>query len=405
MSWKWPWSGRKFGLRDAAPWGAIYGAPNAAGKIVTDSTALNVPAAFACIKTNSEAVGSLPLHLYAVAKDGSRELATDHALSDLLANPNADMTGTEFWSAMAAWLQARGNAYAEIVRSGSRIVALNLLPADSVSVTRDLNWNLRYQFSFRNRACDLGPEDVLHIRGWGMGGDLGLSPIRAGAQILGSALAADEAAGRYLGNGLFPSGVFTTDEEYSAENRAQMREMLRAYKGAANAGEAVLLEAGMKYEQLTLDPQTMQMLESRRFNVEEICRLFGVPPVVIGHSGTGVTAWGSGIESLYLQWLQVGLDPIMTRIETRVRKQLLTPVERPRYVADFGRGELIRTDSAARASYLSTLTQNGLMTRNEGRRLLNMPPKPGADDLTVQTALSPLQILGALQGGGNVQAP
>ncbi|NBB47099.1 phage portal protein [Rhizobium sp. CRIBSB] len=396
------WLGRKFGLTDATPWSNFYGAPSAAGKSVTDVSTLQLDAAWACIRASSEAIGNLPFSLFEKGPDGSRK-PTDHPVAALLESPNADQTAAEFWSAVVAWLLARGNAYATIDRIGGRVVALNLIPADIVTVVRDAEWNLRYRFTHRNEAFDLGPENVLHIRGFGFGGDMGLSPIAYGAQFLGAAMAADETAGKVLSNGLMPSGVFTTDAELTDEQRAQMQEMLKRYASSSNAGKAMLLEAGLKWETISLDPESMQMLQSRRFSVEQICRLFGVPPIVVGHAAEGTTAWGSGIESTYLQWLAVGLDPIMTRIERRVIKQLLTPAERPRYVADFARGDLIRTDSAARAAYLSTLTQNGLMTRNEGRRLLNLPPKPGGDDLTVQTALSPLQILGAITGGRDVQ--
>jgi HK97 family phage portal protein len=398
------WLGRKFGLTDAAPWQGFYGSPSAAGKSVTDASTLQLDAAWACIRASSEAVGNLPFTLYEKAPDGSRK-PTDHAVAGLLENPNADQTAAEFWSAVVAWLLARGNSYATIERIGGRVVALNLIPADIVTVVRDAEWNLRYRFTHRNEAFDVGPEDVLHIRGFGFGGDMGLSPIAYGAQFLGAAMAADETAGKVLSNGLMPSGIFTTEGELTDEQREQMQQHLDRYRSSSNAGKAMLLEAGIKWETISLDPEAMQMLQSRRFSVEQICRLFGVPPIVVGHAAEGTTAWGSGIESTYLQWLAVGLDPIMTRIEKRVVKQLLSPGERGRYVADFARGDLIRTDSAARAAYLSTLTQNGLMTRNEGRRLLNLPPKPGGDDLTVQTALSPLQILGRITGGQNVQNP
>lgn len=395
MSFK-TWLGRKFGLTDSGAWQYWAGSSSAAGKAVTDHSALQLSTVWACARLNSEAVASTPLQLFERDDKGGRR-RIDHPLAEILHDsPNADQTAFEFWGGMAAWLMIRGNAYAEIVKSGDRVVALSPLPADLVSVTRDQpDYDLRYKFNDRGKPVDLPAESVLHIRGFGFGGDLGLSPIQFGAQALGSAIAADETAGKIFGNGMMPSGLLQTDAELNDEQRAQLGTILKQYASSTNAGKVMVLESGLKFEQLSLNPEDMQMLETRRFNVEEICRFYGIPPVVIGHAGQGVTAWGTGIESLILQWLTTGLNPLFTRIEKRVNKQLLGPGERRRIYAEFNREALLQADSAAKIAFLSGAVQNALMTRNEARARLNLQAKPGGDDLTAQMNLAPLAMLGA----------
>jgi HK97 family phage portal protein len=390
------WFGRKFGLTDREPWSAFYGGSSAAGKAVTDNTALNLAAVWACVRLNSEAVGSLPIQVFEKDSKGGRN-QIEHPVADVISNPNADQTPQEFWGAMAAWLLVRGNAYAEIARLGDRVVALNLLPADKVNVIRDQTGDLRYKFTDRGKPFDLPAECVLHVRGFGFGGDLGLSAVQFGVQTFGSAIAADEIAGKIFGNGAMPSGVLTTEQEIDDEQREQLQKILAQYSSSSNAGMLMVLESGLKFEQLSLDPETMQMLETRRFNVEEVCRWFGTPPIIVGHAGAGQTMWGTGVEQLVIQWLTTGLNPLLTRFESRIRKQLLSPADRRRIYPEFNREALLQADSAAKIAFLSGAVQNGLMTRNEGRAELNLSAMPGGDVLTVQINLAPLPNLGASQ--------
>lgn len=393
------WFGRKFGLTNSEPWSVFYGGSSAAGKAVTDQTALNLATVWACVRLNSEAAASLPLQLFEKDEKGGRN-PVDHPLSEIISDsPNAEQTSFEFWGAMAAWMLTRGNAYAEISRSGDRVTALNLLPADQVGVVRDAAGELRYHFTDGGKAYDLPSDAVLHIRGFGFGGDLGLSAVRFGVQTFGSAIAADETAAKMLGNGAMPSGVLTTDQEIHGEQREQLAAILGQYSSSTNAGKLMVLESGLKFEQLSLDPATMQMLETRRFNIEEICRWFGTPPIIIGHAGAGQTMWGSGVEQLIIQWLTTGLNPLLTRIERRIRKQLLSPADRRRIYPEFNREALLQADSAAKAAFMSTMVQNALMTRNEARGKLNLPSMPGGDVLTAQTNLAPLASLGGSADG------
>lgn len=389
------WFGRSFGLTDAKPWALFYGGASHSGKAVTIDSALQLSTFWACVRLTAGAMASMPLQLFEKDSHGGRHPA-DHALAGLLTvSPDGERTAFEFWEAVTAWLLVSGNAYAEISRIGNRIVALNLLPSDQVGVTRNDDGELEYRFTDRGRPVVLPAENMLHLRGFGFGGDLGLSVIRYGVQTLGSAIAAEETAGKILGNGMMPSGVLSADQELSDEQRTQLQTIMKAYSSSSNAGKMMVLEAGLKFDQLSLNPEDGQLLQTRSFSVEDVCRWFGCPPIVVGHAANGVTAWGSGIEALILQWLTTGLNPVAKRIEDRLRLQLLAPGERARFYPEFNREALLQADSAAKAAFLSSLVQNGLMTRAEGRQKLNLPDRPEADFLTAQTNLAPLDKLGA----------
>lgn len=397
------WFGRPFGLSDAEPWALFYGAPSHSGKAVTIDTALQLSTFWACVRLTAGAIASMPLHLYEKDAQGGRHDA-DHQLHGLLSiSPDGQMTAFEFWEAATAWLLVSGNSYAEISRIGGRVVALNLLPSDQVNVTRNADGELVYKFTDRGQHVELPAESVLHLKGFGFGGDMGLSVIRYGVQTFGSAIAAEETAAKVLGNGLMPSGVLSSEQELTDDQRAQLTKILQAYSSSTNAGKVMVLESGLKFDQLSLNPEDGQLLQTRSFSVEDVCRWFGCPPVVVGHAANGVTAWGSGIEALILQWLTTGLNPIAKRVEDRIRLQLLAPGERSRYYPEFNREALLQADSDAKMKFLSGAVQNGLMTRAEGRQKLNLPDRPEADFLTAQTNLAPLDKLGTADTAGTIR--
>lgn len=397
------WIGRRFGLTDAKPWAQFYGGASHSGKSVTIDSALQLSTFWACVRLTAGAMASMPLQLFEKDAHGGRHSA-DHDLVNLLTvSPDGERTAFEFWEAVTAWLLVSGNAYAEISRIGNRIVSLNLLPSDHVTLGRNADGDLEYRFTDRGRPVVLPAENMLHLRGFGFGGDLGLSVIKYGVQTLGSAIAAEETAGKILGNGMMPSGILSADQELNDDQRKQLHEIMKAYSSSSNAGKMMILEAGLKFDQLSLNPEDGQLLQTRSFSVEDVCRWFGAPPILVGHAANGVTAWGSGIEALILQWLTTGLNPIAKRMEDRIRLQLLQPGERSRYYAEFNRESLLQADSAAKAAFLSSMVQNGLMTRAEGRQKLNLPDRPEADFLTAQTNLAPLDKLGATDPAATIR--
>jgi HK97 family phage portal protein len=233
-----------------------------------------------------------------------------------------------------------------------------------------------------------------------MGGDSGLSVLQYGVQTFSTGLAAIETAGKMFSNGMQTHGILTSDNTLKPEQRAGLQKIMEAYAGSDKAGKLMILEAGLKYQSVTLSPVDAQLLEQQKFTIEEICRWFGVPPVIIGHAAQGQTMWGSGVEQILIAWLALGINPLCERIERRITKQLIAPGEQRRIYAEFNREGLLQMDSAAKAAFLSAMVQNGLMDRNEGRSKLNLPARGEAGALTAQTNLAPLESLGAAADTG-----
>lgn len=379
----------------AAAWGARSGSH--AGKTVTPDTALQLSTAWACVRLLSETIGTLPLGVFRKDGKGSRTAAADHPLYELLHNsPNADQTAAEFWEGMVACLGLWGNGYAEKHYSGSRVTALEPLRPDRMSVRRDTRGARIYRYSpDRGPQRELGEDQVFHLRGFGVGGDVGLSPISYARETMGSALAADEAAGRIFAQGLQQSlFVDSGQAKLTPDQRKDIRALFEDFMGSSNAGKAMVLEAGMKPIPFTFTPEDAQLLQTRAFHVEEICRWFRVPPFMVGHTEK-TTSWGTGLEQQMIGFLTFSLRPYLTRIEQAVRKQLIAPAERASVFAEFNLEGLLRADSTGRANLYASAAQNGWRTRDEIRALENLPPMPGGDVLTVQSNLVPLDQLGS----------
>jgi HK97 family phage portal protein len=400
LSWRDdPAKERRLSLTSAAGWASLFGRESKAGKIVTTETALQLSAVWACVRIIAQTVAGMPLGLYEKRPDGSRIDVEDEDLLRVLSlSPNADQTATEFWETIVGWLCVQGNGYARKVMNGPRLAALVPIPSSHCMPVRRPDGTLVYRVTDGGSTEDIPREQMFHVKGFGLGGDTGLSTIRYGVQSFGAAEAAAEIAAKVFANGLHSSGLLQSDAILKEEQRKQLRDIMAAYVGSQNAGKMMILEAGLKYQPLTLNPEDAQLLETRRFDVEEICRWFGVPPIMIGHAGQGQTMWGTGVEQILIAWLVLGLNPYLTRIEKRIRMQLLPADNRRRIYAEFNREGLLQADSAAKASFLSSMAQNGFMSRNEGRAKLNLPKSsdPGADALTAQSNLAPLGLLGQI---------
>lgn len=388
---------RKVKLTDPAGWNLDLGSH--AGKPVTPDSTLTLAAAWACVRLKSRVVGSLPLQMFERDATGGRKLSRDHWLYNLVhESPNADQTAAEFWSGQVAAVDLWGNAYAEkIPGSGNRLAALEPLRPDLMSVRRDQAGRRKYKYSDPAHGVrDLDEDEVFHLKGFTVGGDVGLSAVSYGRHTLGLAMAADETAGKIFKDGLQLSGFLelSAGMKPSPEQKDQLIALFQKFAGSHQSGKVMPLEAGWKFVPLSFSPEDAQLLESRGFNVEEVCRWFDVLPILIGHASQGQTMWGSGIEQIMLGWLTTNLDPLLINIEQAVRKQLLPAGDRPKFFAEFNRDALLRADSEGRAALMSAQAQNGFMTRNEGRALENRPPMPGGDVLTVQSNLVKLEDLG-----------
>ena len=373
------------------------------GRPVSPSGAMQLAAWWACVRLVSETVATLPLGVFERQEGGAKRAADNHPLYSLLHDsPNADQTAVEFWEGMILALCINGNAYARIERRADKsIIALTPLPSapGAMKVDRDSRGALRYSYAWRGKAEISGEDNVFHIRGFGDGGDVGLSPVSYARQTLGLAEAIAASAGATFKNGMKASVFFTAPPgvKMTPDQRRDFRStFIDPYVGAEATASAGLLEHGFDVKQVSLPPRDAEMLLSWKFSVEEICRWHRVPPVLIGHAGEGQTMWGSGVEQIMLGWLTLGLRPYLTRVEQAVKKRLVAAPERGRIYAEFNVEGLLRADSAGRAAMLSSLAQNGFLTRNEGRSMDNRSPMSGGDILTVQSNLLPIDQLGNL---------
>ena len=389
---------RSLTLTDPGGWNFNLGATTS-GKTVTPDSAMQLATAWACVRLKSRTVGTLPIAVYEKMADGTRQEASNHWLYALIHDsPNADQTAAEFWQGMVACIDLWGNAYAQkITGSGGRIVALNALRADRMEVYRASSGERRYRYSDPyGPTQDWGEDEVFHIRGFTVGGDVGLSAITYGRQTLGAAQGADEVAAKTFAAGMLSSGFVspTAGSKSTKEQREEMMALFQKFAGSTQAGRVMPLPDGWDFKSLSMNPDDAQLLQTRSFNVEEICRWFDVLPVLIGHAAAGQTMWGSGIEQLMIGWLTLNLRPLLASIEQAIEKQLLPAGMRKNIYPEFNFEGLLRADSAGRAALYSVLAQNGIKTRNQLRALENDPPLPGGEILTVQSNLIDLAKIG-----------
>lgn len=374
-----------------------------AGEAVTDTSALALSAVWACVNLLAGTIASLPLMVYRTLPDGTKEVVKDHPLYRVLHDsPNADQTASDFWEFMAAALELRGNAFARKVKSGDRIVALQPIDPRLPSVRRLQSGSIEYRWTQDGASFVETEAGVLHIRGFGGDPLGGLSTLHFGRHTFGLAQAADRAAGGMYANGLRPSGVLTFDKFLTKEQRDELEPLLiEKFTGAMNAGRPMLLEGGSKWEQLSLTPEDAQMLQSRGFSVEEICRFFGVPPVMIGHTSK-TTSWPTGVEQQGLILQKFTLRRRLNRIEQALEKQMLTAADRAAGLTiEFNIQGLLRGDSAARATFYQSALTNGWMTINEVRALENLPSVEGGDVPRMQMQNVPITEAGRVPAGGN----
>ncbi len=389
------WLGKSIRLSDGGFWSAFLGAQSSSGKSVTVDKAMRLSAVWACVRIISTSVAGLPLSIYRRLPDGGRETARDFPLYDVVHNsPNEDMAAFHFWQAVVASMLLWGNAYCEIHRSGGRVIALDFLMPSRVTPEPDDDGRLRYFFQPRKGARrEIARDDMLHIPAFTLDGRMGLSAIRYGADVFGSAMSADDAANTTFKNGMMPTVAFSVDKTLNPTQRAEFRDYVKTISGALNAGKSPVLEQGVKPEMIGINPADAQLLESRGHSIEEICRWFGVPPWMVMKTDKG-SNWGTGLEQQQIAFLTYCIMTYTAPIEQCVNKRCMTAVDRIKHYSEFSLEAFLRADSAGRAAYLSTMGQNGYMTRNEGRHKENLPSMPGGDILTVQSNLVPLDQLG-----------
>lgn len=380
----------------ATRWAEAYGSASSshAGQSVTETTMLSLSTVWACSRLIAETISTLPLSLYEKRPDGGRRVAATHPIHTLIhSRPNTETTACVHWESTVAAMLLRGNARAERLEVGGRLVGLEFLAPSRLTVTSYPDGSARYLYREDNgRQREIPASKIFNIPGFSLDGKQGVSVVTYSANVMGNALAAEEASGKMFQNGLMPTTFFKLPQILRKEQREEFRASIDAISGAVNAGKRPVLEGGMDVGQIGINPNDAQLLESRAHSVEEICRWFRVPPHMVGHANT--TVWGSGIEQQNLGFLIYTLRAWLTRIEQAINKDLLTPAEQTRYYAEFNVEGLLRGDSKARSEFYASALQNGYMNRNQVAAKENGEPIPGGDIYTVQSNLIPLDKVG-----------
>ena len=375
------------------------------GKPVNERTAMQTTAVYACVRILAEAVASLPLHVYEYQDDGGKKLVHDHPLYYLLHDePNPEMTSFVFRETLMSHLLIWGNAYAQIIRDGAgRVLGLYPLLPDKMDVQRDDKGNIYYVYS---RNSDENPmfkeygnirlkaEDVLHIPGLGFDGLIGYSPIAMAKNAVGMTLACEEYGASFFANGANPGGVL--EHPGVLKDPSKVRESWNSvYRGVSNAHKIAVLEEGMKYQQIGIPPEEAQFLETRKFQINEIARLYRIPPHMVGDLDKSSF---SNIEQQSLEFVKYTLDPWVIRWEQSLQRSLLLPGEKGKYFIKLNVDGLLRGDYQSRMNGYAVGRQNGWFSANDIREMENMNPIPdeeGGNLYLINGAMTKLADAGA----------
>jgi len=407
------WNGVPISLRNGRAIEDIFGAHSHSGQNVSVRNVLTLSAAWACFKVVSEAIGGLPWGMYQKDAEGSRTPASNHPLFWLIEDqPNPDMTMQRFIQLIVVSLMMRNNAYIEIGRGSltGKVNRLDFCIPQNMMTRRIANrgpLEYRYTDPYTGDQRLIDPKNLIHLRGFGLDDAMGLDALYHGREVLGAALAVNEQAAKVFAQGMQNSGFLTADSTapgggtFTEKQREEIRKNLATFAGSKNAGKLMVLEAGLKYQGVTLSPETAQMLQTRGYSVEEVARFWSVPPFMIGHMDKS-SSWASSTEVQNRVFLTNCLSPIITTIQTELARSLLSPAERRIYYFEATTAGLLRADTKGRMELYASALQNGWMNRNTVAKLENMPPLPeGGDVYTVQSNLIPIDKLGEEPANAN----
>ena len=375
------------------------------GKPVNERTAMQTTAVYACVRILAEAIASLPLHVYEYQEDGGKQMVHDHPLYYLLHDePNPEMTSFVFRETLMSHLLIWGNAYAQIIRDGSgKVLGLYPLLPNKMDVQRDDRGNLYYVYS---RNSDENPtfkeygdirlkaEDVLHIPGLGFDGLIGYSPIAMAKNAVGMTLACEEYGASFFANGANPGGVL--EHPGVLKDPSKVRESWNSvYRGVNNAHKIAVLEEGMKYQQIGIPPEEAQFLETRKFQINEIARLYRIPPHMVGDLEKSSF---SNIEQQSLEFVKYTLDPWVIRWEQSLQRALLLAGEKGKYFIKLNVDGLLRGDYQSRMNGYAVGRQNGWLSANDIREMENLNPisdEEGGNLYLINGAMTKLEDAGA----------
>lgn len=373
------------------------------GRAVNERTAMQMTAVYSCVRILAEAIAGLPLHLYRTREDGGKEKATDHPLYRLLHDePNPEMTSFVFRETLMTHLLLWGNAYAQIIRNGKgEILALYPLMPNRIQVGRDTTGAIYYNYQTSSTdptnpsgLVTLSAAEVLHIPGLGFDGLVGYSPIAMAKNAIGMAMATEDYGASFFANGAAPGGVL--EHPGTIKDPSRVRESWQnTFGGARNGNKVAVLEEGMKYTPIAVSPEQAQFLETRKFQLNEIARIFRIPPHMIGDLEKSSF---SNIEQQSLEFVKYTLDPWVIRWEQAITKTLLAPKEKPGIFVKFNLEGLLRGDYVSRMNGYAVARQNGWMSANDIRALENLdriPSEAGGDEYLVNGNMLPLNLAGA----------
>ena len=374
------------------------------GKRVNERTSMQMTAVYSCVRILSEAVAGLPLHFYKYTEDGGKEKAAEHPLYFLLHDePNPEMTSFVFRETLMTHLLLWGNAYAQIIRNGKgEVIGLYPLMPDRMGVERNSKGQLYYEYTVsmedaptvKGSTVVLPSTEVLHIPGLGFDGLVGYSPIAMAKNAIGMAIACEEYGAKFFANGAQPSGVL--EHPGTIKDPTRVRESWQStFGGSHNANKVAVLEEGMKYTPISISPEQAQFLETRKFQINEIARIFRVPPHMVGDLEKSSF---SNIEQQSLEFVKYTLDPWVSRWEQSMARSLLTPEEKKQYFVKFNVDGLLRGDYQSRMNGYAVGRQNGWMSANDIRELENLdriPEEAGGDLYLINGNMMPLSMSGA----------
>lgn len=351
-------------------WSFLFGGTTS-GKAVNERTAMQTSAVYACVRILAESVAGLPLHVYERTANGSKSTKPSHPLYRLLHDePNREMTSFVFRETLMSHLLLWGNAYAQIIRDGRGFpIALYPLLPDRMAVDRNESGELVYTYQSDKGQVKLRRENVLHIPGLGFDGLIGYSPIAMAKNAVGLALATEDYGATFFANGANPGGVLEHPGVIKPEQADRLRESWQSQFGGANAHKVAVLEEGLKFHQMSIPPEQAQFLETRKFQINEIARIFRVPPHMVGDLEKSSF---SNIEQQSLEFVKYTLDPWVVRWEQSLQQALILPSEKATIFIKFNLDGLLRGDYQSRMQGYSTGIQNGFMSVNDVRGLEDM---------------------------------
>ena len=351
-------------------WNFLFGGTTS-GKAVNERTAMQTSAVYACVRILAESVAGLPLHVYERTANESKSTKPSHPLYRLLHDePNREMTSFVFRETLMSHLLLWGNAYAQIIRDGRGFpIALYPLLPDRMAVDRNESGELVYTYQSDKGQVKLRRENVLHIPGLGFDGLIGYSPIAMAKNAVGLALATEDYGAAFFANGANPGGVLEHPGVIKPEQADRLRESWQSQFGGANAHKVAVLEEGLKFHQMSIPPEQAQFLETRKFQINEIARIFRVPPHMVGDLEKSSF---SNIEQQSLEFVKYTLDPWVVRWEQSLQQVLILPSEKATIFIKFNLDGLLRGDYQSRMQGYSTGIQNGFMSVNDVRGLEDM---------------------------------